>query len=58
MRQIVKSLVVLLVVFSTADAGAPKGLPVVKHLPLDGVPGVILKNRSNSEYFPASWLSN
>ncbi|MCX6143322.1 MAG: S8 family serine peptidase, partial [Ignavibacteriales bacterium] len=56
MRQIVKMLVVLLVVLSgishAAFGGAQKGLRVTKHLPLDGVPGVVLKNRSNSEYLP------
>ena len=56
MRQIVKTLVVLLVILfgvsHTAFGGAQKGPRVTKHLPLDGVPGVVLKNRSNSEYLP------
>jgi serine protease len=56
MRQTVKTLIVLLVVFygtsHAAFGGAQKGLRVPKHLPLDGVPGVVLRNRSNSEYLP------
>jgi serine protease len=56
MRRIVKAVVVLLVVFSgfsrPAFGGAQKGPRVSKHLPLDGVPGVVLRNRSNSEYLP------
>ena len=56
MRQIVRTLVVLLVAFSgishLAFGGTQKGPRVSKHLPLDGVPGVILRNRSNSEYLP------
>jgi serine protease len=56
MRRIVRALVVLLVVFSgisrPAFGGAQKGPRVTKHLPLDGVPGVVLRNRSNSEYLP------
>jgi serine protease len=56
MRPIVKALVVLLVILfgvsHAAFGGAQKGLRVTKHLPLDGVPGVVLKNRSNSEYLP------
>jgi serine protease len=33
-------------------AGAKQGTAIVKHLPLDGVPGVVLKNRQNSLYLP------
>jgi serine protease len=56
MRQILKTLMILMVVlFCISDAalgGAPKGTRITKHLPLDGVPEVVMKNRSNSEYLP------
>jgi len=49
---------VLLVVFAllvmtiTAFGGQKQGQHAVKHLPLDGVPGVVLKDRENSQYLP------
>ena len=56
MRRIVKTLVIVSLVFSgfvpAAFSGAQKGSRVTKHLPLDGVPGVVLRNRTNSEYLP------
>ena len=56
MRQIVKTLIVFLAVLfcvsHAAFGGAQKGVRVTKHLPLDGVSGVVLKNRTNSEYLP------
>ncbi|MGA3244676.1 MAG: S8 family serine peptidase [Bacteroidota bacterium] len=53
MRLLALKLTVLsLAVTCLVFGGAKQGTVVVKHLPLDGVPGVVLKNRQNSLYLP------
>ena len=47
-----KSLAALLVVCSIVLADAPQGSRAVKPLPLDGLTGITLKNRTNSQYMP------
>jgi serine protease len=53
MRFFTPKLSVFIVVFtSLLLGGAKQGSVVVKHLPLNGVPGVVMKNRQNSLYLP------
>ena len=53
MRFLAPKLAVLsLVVTCLVFGGAKQGTLVVKHLPLDGVPGVVMKNLQNSLYLP------
>lgn len=47
-----KLLVMFLVLTGLVLGGVKQGSVVVKHLPLDGVPGVVMKNRENSRYLP------
>lgn len=42
----------LLALTVAAFGGQKQTQQAVKHLPLDGVPGVVLKNRQNSQYLP------
>ncbi len=42
----------LLVLTVAAFGGQKQGQQILKRLPLDGVPGVVLKNRENSQYLP------
>ena len=44
--------IVLLALTMTAFGGQKQGQQIFKRLPLDGVPGVVLKNRENSQYLP------
>ncbi len=53
MRQLALTMTLLSLAFSGLALGGPKqGTTVVKHLPLDGVSGVVMKNRQNSMYLP------
>ena len=52
MRQTIKTAIVLLVISYAAFGGVKQGPQITKRLPLDGVPGVVLKNRTNSQYLP------
>ncbi len=45
-------LIVWLVLSCSVFGGTKQSRRIVKHLPLDGVPGVVLKNTSNSPYLP------
>jgi len=48
----IRLLAALLLVFSVVLADAPRQIRPPKPLPLDGLPGVTLKNRTNSQYLP------
>lgn len=53
MRLIALKLSVFVLAFTgLVLGGAKQGSVVVKHLPLDGVPGVVMKNRQNSQCLP------
>ena len=45
-------LILCLVLSCSVFGGTRQGRHIAKHLPLDGVPGVVLKNTSNSQYLP------
>ncbi|MBI3006069.1 MAG: S8 family serine peptidase [Ignavibacteriales bacterium] len=53
MTQFFRIFFAVFLVFSTVRSERPKGSQGIKKpLPLDGVPGVVLKNRTNTEYLP------
>jgi subtilisin family serine protease len=53
MHDRVACFVVLLIALTmAADGGQKQSRQISKRLPLDGVPGVVLKNRENSQYLP------
>jgi serine protease len=47
-----KAFVLLLTVSCVVSAGVKPGQRIIKHLPLDGVPGAVLKDRNTSHYLP------
>jgi len=51
-RYAFKTLMLSIILSCIAFGGAKQGTAPGKHLPLDGVPGVVLKNRQNSLYLP------
>ncbi|HTY36986.1 MAG TPA: S8 family serine peptidase [Bacteroidota bacterium] len=53
MRQSTAIIAVMVLLTASASlAGVKQGTSIVKHLPLEGVAGVVMKDRNNSLYFP------